>query len=127
MIDIVDNWIKKAEEDLKLIENEFNYTPTEDIVRSAICFHAQQLAEKMLKAYLSYKKVNFKKTHDLELLLELCIREDKEFERLDTGNLTDYAIEVRYPDDIYIPSFEEAKEAYKMALKIRNFVLTKIS
>jgi len=28
--------------------------------------------------------------------------------------LTDYAVELRYPDDFYIPNLDEAKDAYEV-------------
>ncbi|GEM_PF-3544134 len=37
--------------------------------------------------------------------------------------LTDYAINVRYGDEFYFPSVEEAKEALRLAEITRNFVL----
>ncbi len=33
------------------------------IEKADICFHAQQCAEKYLKAYLTYKEVEFRKTY----------------------------------------------------------------
>ena len=48
----------------------------------------------------------------------MCIREDKEFEKLDKdriSELTFYAVDVRYPDEFYTPSLEEAKEAFEIA------------
>ena len=55
----------------------------------------------------------------------VCKRLDPEFERIEIGNLTQYAIEVRYPDEFYIPTLEEAKEAYEIARKIKDFILEK--
>lgn len=37
-----------------------------------------------------------------------------------------YAVEIRYPDDFYIPDIDEAKAAYEMAKKVKEFVLRKI-
>ena len=36
------------------------------------------------------------------------------------------AVEIRYPDDFYMPSEDEAREAYKTASEIKNFILQKI-
>jgi hypothetical protein len=41
--------------------------------------------------------------------------------------LTDYAIAVRYPEEPFEPTLEEAKEAFEIAKKIRNFVSSKIA
>jgi hypothetical protein len=37
-----------------------------------------------------------------------------------------YAIEVRYPDEFYIPSIEEAKECFEIATKVKEFILIKL-
>lgn len=119
-------WLIKAMEDYRTIENEFKLSEKE-IVTSSVCFHAQQFVEKILKAYLTLKGVDFGKTHDLEFLIKLCSDIDKEFENYDIGNLTHYAVEVRYPDDFYIPSLKEAKEAYEIAKKIKIFIFNKLN
>ena len=41
--------------------------------------------------------------------------------------LTDYAVSVRYPDEQFEPTLEEAKEAFMIAEKVREFVLNKIT
>ena len=38
-----------------------------------------------------------------------------------------YAVSVRYPDELYIPPEEEAKEAYNIAKEVKEFILQKIS
>jgi len=95
----VKRWIIKAMEDYKTIENEFKLLE-EEIVPSAVCSHAQQFVEKkFLKAYLTLKGKDFGKTHNLEFLLRLCFEEDKDFNKLNVGDLTFYAVDVRYPDE----------------------------
>jgi len=37
-----------------------------------------------------------------------------------------YAVEIRYPDEFYIPSITEAKEAFQIAQKVKDFVLKKL-
>jgi len=120
------NWIVKAMEDFKSVEHELRL-PDEEVVTSAVCFHCQQVVEKLLKAYLISKNIDIEKTHDLEYLLQLCARQDAEFEKLNIGNLNLYAVEVRYPDDFYIPSIEEAKECFKIASNIKKFVFQKLN
>jgi hypothetical protein len=53
---------------------------------------------------LTYIDVNAKRTHDLRVLLEMCIEKDKDFLNLpidDISNLNEYAVEIRYPDEFY--------------------------
>jgi len=124
--DVVKNWLQKAESDLKTAKLllEIKEAPTE-----SICFHSQQAVEKFLKAYLTYIDIKAGKTHDIATLLELCLKKDKDFENLDIEKLeelTYYAVEVRYPETFYIPSFQEALEAVELAEKVKNFILNKL-
>lgn len=65
----------------------------------AICFHAQQCAEKYLKAMLQERMIRFAKTHDLEVLLNALAPEVPERDALVPAaqSLSDYAVEFRYP------------------------------
>lgn len=119
-------WIVKADNDLKVAINELSL---ENPITDAICFHCQQAVEKFLKAYLVYRGVNFKRTHNITALLKLCITDDKDFieiEGMDVEKLTIYATELRYPDFLYIPTIEEAKEAIEKAKFVKEFVMKKM-
>ena len=87
----VEKWLTKARNDIKVAENELSFKVSE-IVTEAVCFQAQQAAEKFLKAYLITKNVKFGKTHNLEFLIELCSKVDADFQTLDMGNLSFYAV-----------------------------------
>jgi len=127
MIDeYVKKWIIKVLNDIKVARHEINL-PEDEMTTDAICFHCQQAVEKLFKTYLVSKNVEFEKIHDLELLLKLYSKQDEEFKNLNIGNLTDYSAEVRYPDDFYIPSIEEAKECFEIASKTKDFVFKKLS
>jgi HEPN domain-containing protein len=119
-------WIFLAEGDLKTAEDELSTT---EPFTNTICFHSQQCVEKYLKAYLSFVGKPFRKTHDISELIELCKEVDEEFEilySLNAAKLTRYAVDIRYPDEFYIPSIEEAKEALEIAKKVRNFIIRKL-
>jgi len=119
-------WLKKAESDLKTARILFD---SKDIVTESICFHCQQAVEKYLKAFLVYHKKEFRKTHIIAELLKLCIDLDNDFNKLkeiNIQNLSIYAVEIRYPDEFYIPSIEEAKESIYLAEKTKEFVLQKL-
>jgi len=98
----------------------------EETVTEAICFHSQQAVEKFLKAYLITKNIEFGKTYNLEYLLELWVKKDSEFKGIDVGDLSFYAVEVRYPDEFYEPIIDEAKECLEIAKKIREFLMKKL-
>ena len=72
-------WIKKAESDLKTAEHIL--TLEEDCPFDTVCFHAQQCAEKYLKALLVYRSIDFPKTHDIRLLMQRVPDREKDGER----------------------------------------------
>jgi HEPN domain-containing protein len=124
--ELVRNWLLKAESDLKIGKDEMQTDqPTMDMV----CFHMQQCVEKYLKAYLTFHSIYFRRTHDIAELIELCQEKDQEFEtlyQLEADALTIYGVEVRYPDDFYMPTHEEADKALQVALSVREFVQTRL-
>jgi HEPN domain-containing protein len=124
--DIVLRWLKKAENDLKAVKYLLDAA---DAPLDIICFHCQQAVEKLLKAYLTWTDIRVKKTHDLESILNLCIKENKEFEFLDKdkiSELTLYAVTIRYPEEYLEPTAEETKEFYEITLKVKDFILKKL-
>jgi HEPN domain-containing protein len=121
----VEQWIILAEGDLKTAEDELSMS---EPFTNSICFHAQQLVEKYLKAYLTFYGKPFRKTHDLTELINECIEFNKDFQNLfelDVDKLTQYSIDSRYPDDFYIPSLDEAKEAINLAKEAKTFIIKK--
>ena len=60
---IVSEWVRKAENDL--ISAKHLLTLRENQPTDSICFHAQQCAEKYLKALLTFQGIDFTKTHDI--------------------------------------------------------------
>jgi HEPN domain-containing protein len=121
----IKKWILKAENDLKIAKDEML---TENPATDAICFHAQQCVEKYLKAYLISKDKETSKTHDILFLIKQCLLIDNEFNyllELNADSLTSYAVEIRYPEEFYFPSLEEAKEAIEICEKVKQFVINK--
>lgn len=126
MIKLVKNWIKRAENDLKTAKDEIN---TDEPATDTVCFHAQQCIEKYLKAYLTFHQKHFRKTHNIAKLIELCKEISTDFNtlyQLDADKLTDYAVEVRYGEEFYFPTVEEAKKAVEIAEKVKGFVSEKL-
>ena len=124
--DVVRRWLKKAENDLKVVEYLLE---AEDSPLDIVCFHCQQAVEKFLKAYLTWVDIRVKKTHDLENILNLCIEEENEFKDLDKdkiSQLTLYAVTVRYPEEFLETTAEETKEFFEVTLKVRDFAKKKL-
>jgi len=123
--ELINSWIDKAEKDLLSAEHELSFP---DAVTETVCFHCQQAVEKYLKAYLVFLGLSFTKTHEIGELITKCENKDRGISTLkeEADKLTDYAIEIRYPEDMVEPTIEDAKEAFEIAKKIRDFVLYKI-
>ena len=66
-----------------------------------VCFHAQQCAEKYLKARLCEADVPFRKVHDLVALLGSALGIEPAWERFreDLAYLSAFAVGIRYPGE----------------------------
>jgi len=80
----------------------------------------------LIKAFEDYRVVRHEMNLHLEFLKELCKKQDKDFDILDFGNLTMYAVEARYPERFLIPSVEEARRSFEIAQDVKEFVLEKL-
>jgi len=122
----IEAWIYKANNDLK---SALKLLEGDDPIMDTAIYHTQQCAEKALKGYLAFKREPLKKTHDIELLVEICCALDSEFEKLYeySENLTPYATAFRYPDIYLEPDYDEVHEAIGMAREILKFVESKMS
>lgn len=113
-------WIEKAEGDFRTAGREKNTDeyPNYD----AACFHAQQCAEKYLKARLIEAGRDFPKTHDLSAILNLVLSLEPSWDvlREDLEQLTDLGVEVRYPGTT--ADWEDAEEALRTARYVRELV-----
>ncbi len=113
------SWVERAEEDYVMAR--FALRRKTPFTYSA-CFHAQQCAEKYLKALLVADGHTFSKVHDLLVLSNECaqagilvaVSEDL------LSSLSYYAVRVRYPGED--PTPEEAREAIDTARVVRRFV-----
>lgn len=111
-------WVARAEEDRALAQ--FSLQCDRPLTYGAT-FHAQQCAEKYLKALLVARGQAFPRTHDLAALSDLChqsgtiIPVDQDL----LQRLAAYAVQVRYPGDD--PTPEEAEEALETAGVVRQF------
>jgi HEPN domain-containing protein len=117
---LTDEWIAKAEGDLRTAEREIQ--ADEGPNYDAVCFHAQQCAEKYLKARLVEAGVSFPKTHDLGALLDLVLPVEPAWEDLrgELNSLTDQAVEVRYPG--LFSEKEDAEGSLTIARRVRQVV-----
>lgn len=121
-IEIVREWLTKADEDLAFAQVNLE---EEKPFFAQICFHFHQAAEKYLKAYSIAHELDFRKVHDLALLLKICLANDVSFAQLrdDCDYLNTFYVETRYP--VHWPTHftqEEAQKASQAAERIRSLV-----
>lgn len=116
----VHDWVVKAEEDFEAARTLLRKRKLN--LSNAVCFHAQQCAEKYLKAILIDHRIAFPKTHDLLDLLELAKKADPTLELLrpDLTHLEPYAVEFRYPGEF--ATRQEAKRSTQVVMHIREAV-----
>ena len=117
-------WQHRAEEDIRAMEEMLHKSG----LPNPVCFHAQQAAEKYLKGFLVFHGVRFAKIHNLVLLLDKCMEIDSKFSQLkeDIVFLDTFYVETRYPGDFPEFSMKESEDAYVAAIRVKNFVLSKI-
>ena len=125
MNELTAEWVSKAEGDFATAGRELRARrlPNYD----AVCFHAQQMTEKLLKAFLQEHGSAFPKTHNLIALVELCLPIDGSFEvqRDALIWLDRYAVQFRYPGES--AERDEARRAYNLASQFHTFVTDKLS
>jgi HEPN domain-containing protein len=73
--DLVQGWLLKAESDLANVRMCLANNQSLDTA----CFHAQQAAERFIKAHLTEQEIEFPLIHNLEKLIELCAGRDHPF------------------------------------------------
>ena len=113
----VAEWVRKAEDDFATLSREARVRKRPNY--DGLCFHAQQCAEKYLKACLQEARRPFPRTHDLVALLELLRAVGPTWEewRPELNALTRSAVEVRYPG--FSATREDAREACAIARSLR--------
>ncbi len=118
---IVSSWLKSADEDF-----EFAVLSLEDSTFYAqIYFHFQQAAEKYLKTFIIANDLEFKKIHDLTVLLKICVSKNNHLESLidECRFLNRFYIVTRYPVHWSESFTEEDGEGAKTAAeKIRGTI-----
>ncbi len=116
MNEIASRWLQFAEEDLKIAQ-----LALEEKLYNQSCFHAQQCAEKALKALIAESGKTVPKTHKLiDLLSEIKHHQIAQL-RKSLQLLDRFYIPTRYPDALPgmppegLPTESDAKEALETA------------
>ena len=124
-LELVRQWLGKAEEDFAVAQH---LAAAQVLFYGAAGFHAQQAAEKFIKALLVRFQVEFPKTHDLDQLIDLVATIDNGLSDSlrNAASLTPYAVEVRYPSESPQLTLDDAKAAVLLAAHVRKVVLAQL-
>jgi HEPN domain-containing protein len=117
----VRRWLRFAREDLNGAET---LLADEGFVPRHVCWLAQQAAEKALKGALASQEIPFPFRHDLDALRNL-LPDGWEVKRQhpDLAELTEWAVEARYPGDWPDATVEDARRAAVQARAVYDCVI----
>lgn len=114
-------WLERADLDLRLAERALQIPPP---LAGGAAYHAQQAAEKALKAFLAAHNIPFPLTHNLTVLLPLCQALDPAFGQFGVvaATLTPFATQFRYPGGPIEPAVRDARQGVQDAAGLVSFV-----
>lgn len=118
MTPLAAEWVAKAEGDYATARRESRARRQPNF--DAVCFHAQQCAEKYLKGLLQQQLLAIPRTHNLEALAKPLLTAHVALKTLATAirTLSAYAVETRYPGKSADRAL--AKEALELCSRIRH-------
>lgn len=110
-------WMQKAANDLLCIRNNL---AAAEIPTDAVCFHAQQAAEKALKALLAARGTVPQRTHDLTTLLNDALVAGWAIDPLrePCEVVNPYSVAARYPGVQLDPTLAEAQACATAAANV---------
>jgi len=111
------SWFAHAKSDLRITEL---CRADDGVLPNQTAFHAQQAAEKAIKAVLLKHQIRFPRTHDLAALIALIEGHSVvwPFAPDEVEALSPFAMQTRYPDDTARLSENEVDEAIGVARKV---------
>ena len=118
-------WLRHAEEDLITAETFLGHSR---VAPCQCCWHAQQAAEKALKAVLIFLQIDFPRTHDLNVLRDLVSERWQLKNALpNLGDLNRWAVQARYPEDGQEATGTDASTAVDHARAVWTSVSTELA
>ncbi len=110
-------WLRRARSNLARARADRGLP---DVLYEDLCFDAQQVAEKAIKAVLVHRRVRFPKTHAISDLLTLAAGSGLVVpaEAREASFLSSYAVETRYPGEWEDVSEEEYCHAIDLAGRV---------
>jgi len=118
----VASWLAAVDEDLRIARLAIDQHPP---IVGPVCFHAQQAAEKAMKALLVAAESDVPRTHDLVALVKLLVPVFPEAASLreSAARLAPYAVSTRYPVLRAAADPQEACDTLRLSETIVTWVL----
>lgn len=118
-------WLSKSLMDIRAAAFELTADPP---FAAHAAFHAQQAAEKALKAFLVWHDTPFRKTHDLMEIGRQSVDLDGSLATLleRASVLTPYAWKFRYPGEAQEPTASEAEAAIALAREVHDAIVARL-
>ena len=118
-----ESWINRAKSSYELSKAAIS----NDIYLEDLCYQAQQAVEKALKGLLIYFGVEPEFTHNIGTLLNELGRHTEVTDSITEAiELTNYAVQTRYPGEYDEVTKEEYEKAVKVATNCLDWVENKI-
>jgi HEPN domain-containing protein len=119
---VYEAWLAKAANDVLNIENNL---ASERVPWDTVCFHAQQAAVKTLKAFLAFRGQPPMRTHNLVTILAACRAFEPSLADLesDCRDLSASAVPIRYPEGVFEPAEQDARDLVAAMKRVRARVL----
>jgi HEPN domain-containing protein len=114
-LEVAARWLAYAESDLAVAHG----VDRPGVILETLCFHAQQAAEKAIKAVLVAEGADPPRTHDLAVLLAAVpLSVPIGLDRANVVALTAYAVASRYPGDEEPVAADEHAKALAVAASV---------
>lgn len=124
LIDDVCRWVRFACEDIETAETLLR---DEAVIPRHVCWLAQQGAEKILQAALIAEQVEFPFSHDLDALRNLLSDVWRvKAEHPDLAELSEWAVEARYPGDWADATLDAARRTARQARAVVDTVVLQL-
>ena len=119
----VRGWLLRAAEDLRAGKHDLTAAPP---LLNDVAFHAQQCAEKSMKAFLVHREQAFRKTHNLTELGGAVARLHPPLSDLmrSASLMSEFAWRFRYPGDPASVSRDDALRSIELAERVLTEVMT---
>lgn len=120
-------WLYKADQDFGLAA--LTLQDPKSSFYDQICTAFHQAVEKYLKAYVVAHDLSFKKLHDLEKLLRICVVHDATISSLEEACrfLNPFYVELRYADTPFVTATkDQAEKAHAFASLVQQEIRNKL-